>query len=85
MHWDCYGFFDTEPERGRFTVPQAGAHLHLHGCSTDLAYGGHLHHEHPSSRLGALDSLVLYPLRTIQKLSSNFAIEQLRYDKGVTH
>lgn len=85
MHWDCCGFFDTEPERGRVTVPQAGAHLHLHGCSTDLAYGGHLHHEHASSRLGALDSLVLYPLRTIQKLSSDLAIEQLRYDKGLIH
>ena len=85
MHWDCCGFFDTEPERGRVTVPQAGAHLHLHGCSTDLAYGGHLHHEHAISRLGALDSLVLYPLRTIQKLSSDLAIEQLRYDKGLIH
>jgi hypothetical protein len=35
--------------------------------------------------LGALDSLVLYPLRTIQKLSSDLAIEQLRYDKGLIH
>ena len=28
---------------------------------------------------------MLYPLRTIQKLSSDLAIEQLRYDKGIIH
>ena len=50
-----------------------------------MAYGGHLHHEHAISRLGVLDSLVLYPLRTIQKLSSDLAIEQLRYDNGIIH
>jgi hypothetical protein len=38
--WDCCGFYDTEPETGRVTVPEAGAHLHLHGCSLDLRYGG---------------------------------------------
>ena len=35
LHWDCCGFFDTEPEKGRVTVAQAGAHLHIHGVSTD--------------------------------------------------
>jgi len=43
LQWECCGFFDTDPEQGRVTVPQRGAHLHLHGCSTDLRYGGHLH------------------------------------------
>ena len=50
LQWDCCGFFDCEPELGRVTVPQKGAHLHIHGCSTDLRHGGHLHHEHPSTR-----------------------------------
>ena len=79
MHWDCCGFFDTEPEQGRVTVPQPGAHLHLHGCSTDLAHGGHLHHEHPSTRLARLESLWLYPLSRIKTLGSDLAIEAVAY------
>ena len=82
MHWDCCGFFDTEPEQGRVTVPQPGAHLHLHGCSTDLAFGGHLHHEHPSTRLEHLDSLWLYPLRSIASLASDLAIQHLAFREG---
>lgn len=82
MHWDCCGFFDTEPEQGRVTVPQQGAHLHLHGCSTDLAHGGHLHHEHPSTRLARLESLWLYPLSSINSLASDLAIEAVAYREG---
>tara|TARA_E500000178_G_scaffold158919_1_gene158702 strand:- start:306 stop:1430 length:1125 start_codon:yes stop_codon:yes gene_type:complete len=82
MHWDCCGFFDTEPEQGRVTVPQPGAHLHLHGCSTDLAYGGHLHHEHPSTRLERLECLWIYPLRSIRTLASDLAIQHLAYREG---
>ena len=85
MQWDCCGFFDTEPEQGRVTVPQEGAHLHLHGCSTDLAYGGHLHHEHPSTRLARLESLWIYPLRSIKALASDLAIESLVYRAGALH
>ena len=85
MQWDCCGFFDTEPEQGRVTVPQAGAHLHLHGCSTDLAHGGHLHHEHPSTRLARLESLWLYPLSSIQALASDLAIEAVAYREGSIH
>ena len=85
MQWDCCGFFDTEPELGRVTVPQEGAHLHLHGCSTDLAYGGHLHHEHPSTRLARLESLWIYPLRSIKALASDLAIESLVYRAGALH
>ena len=85
MQWDCCGFFDTEPELGRVTVPQEGAHLHLHGCSTDLAYGGHLHHEHPSTRLARLESLWIYPLRSIKALASDLAIESLVYREGALH
>jgi hypothetical protein len=83
MHWDCCGFFDTEPELGRVTVPQSGAHLHLHGCSTDLAYGGHLHHEHASTRLKQLERLWLYPLQTLSSLGSDMAIEDLSFDNGM--
>ena len=82
MQWDCCGFFDTEPELGRVTVPQSGAHLHLHGCSTDLAYGGHLHHEHASTRLKQLERLWLYPLQSVISLGSDMAIENLSYDNG---
>ena len=83
MHWDCCGFFDTEPELGRVTVPQSGAHLHLHGCSTDLSYGGHLHHEHASTRLKQLERLWLYPLQSFRSLGSDTAIEHLSYDNGI--
>ena len=82
MQWDCCGFFDTEPELGRVTVPQPGAHLHLHGCSTDLAFGGHLHHEHASTRLKQLERLWLYPLQSVSSLGSDMAIENLSYDNG---
>ena len=83
MQWDCCGFFDTEPELGRVTVPQQGAHLHLHGCSTDLAYGGHIHHEHASTRLKQLERLWLYPLQTLSALGSDMAIEDLSFDNGM--
>ena len=83
LHWDCCGFFDTEPELGRVTVPQPGAHLHLHGCSTDLSYGGHLHHEHASTRLKQLERLWLYPLQSLSSLGSDMAIEHLNYDNGM--
>ena len=83
MHWDCCGFFDTDPELGRVTVPQPGAHLHLHGCSTDLSYGGHLHHEHASTRLKKLERLWLYPLQSLSSLGSDMAIEHLNYDNGM--
>ena len=85
MHWDCCGFFDTEPERGRVTVPQPEAHLHLHGCSTDLAHGGHLHHEHASTRLKQLERLWLYPLQKLSFLGSDMAIKNLCYINGTIH
>ena len=85
MRWDCCGFFDTEPERGRVTVPKAGDHLHLHGCSTDLAYGGHVLHDHPKTRLGKIEQLMLYPLQTIESLCSDLAINQLSYGEGQIH
>ena len=85
MQWDCCGFYDCEPERGRVTVPKAGDHLHLHGCSTDLAYGGHVLHEHPNTRLGRIERLVLYPLQSIQSICSDLAINQLSYEEGQIH
>ena len=85
LQWDCCGFWDTEPACGRVTVPVEGAHLHLHGCSTDLRYGGHLHHEHPQTALGELERLVLYPIQRIHRLASDLAIEGLRYEEGSLH
>ena len=82
LHWECCGFFDTNPALGRVTVPQADAHLHLHGCSTDLRYGGHLHHEHPSTALTRLDRLAIYPLQTIQTWSSDLFVHELAYQTG---
>jgi len=85
MQWDCCGFFDREPEQGRVTVPKAGDHLHLHGCSTDLAYGGHVLHDHPNTRLGSIEQLALYPLQTIESLCSDLAIQSLTYGDGQIH
>ena len=82
LHWDGCGFYDTHPELGRVTVPAAGAHLHLHGCSTDLRHGGHLHHEHPGSRLLELERLVLYPLTTLHTMASDLAVHELAFDAG---
>ncbi|QVL52158.1 MAG: hypothetical protein KFB97_11880 [Cyanobium sp. M30B3] len=82
LQWECCGFYDTDPVQGRVTVPQPGAHLHLHGCSTDLRYGGHLHHEHPGSQLAELERLVLYPLQRIHSLASDLGVDQLRYSEG---
>ena len=82
LHWDGCGFYDTQPELGRVTVPATGAHLHLHGCSTDLRHGGHLHHEHAGSRLQELQRLVLYPLQTIHAMASDLAIRELSFEAG---
>ncbi len=85
LEWDCCGFFDTDPVQGRVTVPDPHAQLHLHGCSTDLRYGGHLHHEHPGTRLGSLRRLVLYPLQHLHQLVSDLAIEALHFRDGSAH
>ncbi|MCP9926536.1 hypothetical protein [Cyanobium sp. CH-040] len=82
LQWECCGFHDTDPEQGRVTVPQPGAHLHLHGCSTDLRFGGHLHHEHPESRLAQLERLVLYPLQRIHSLASDLGVDGLGFSDG---
>lgn len=82
LDWDCCGFWDTDPISGRVTVPQATAPLHLHGCSMDFAHGGHLHHEHPGTRLRELTSLVLYPLRELLCLGSDLAIQAATWADG---
>ena len=82
LRWDCCGFFDTDPIRGRVTIPAEGAHLHLHGCSVDLRHGGHLHHEHPGSCLKAVRRFAIYPLQQLHALGSDLGIEQLRVEAG---
>lgn len=82
LQWEGCGFYDTRPELGRVTVPVPGAHLHLHGCSTDLRHGGHLHHEHPGSCLAQLERLVLYPLAAIEAMGSDPAVQDLLYTEG---
>lgn len=82
LQWECCGFFDTAPELGRVTVPVPEAHLHLHGCSTDLRHGGHLAHEHPGSVLAAIDRLVLYPLQRIITLGADLAVRDLSWRQG---
>ena len=81
--WDGCGVWDTQPQLGRLTVPVAGEHLHLHGCSLDLRHGGHLHHEHAGSSLVGLDSLVIYPFSTITHLGSDLAVEALAWKPGI--
>jgi hypothetical protein len=83
LRWEGCGFYDTRPELGRLTVPLAGAHLHLHGCSTDLRFGGHLHHEHPGTTLAGLERLVLYPLTATEAMGSDPAVQDLLYADGV--
>ena len=83
LDWDCCGFFDTNPSSGRVTVPNPDAHLHIHGCSSDLRYGGHLHHEHPGSRLKAIKRFAIYPLQQLHRLSSDLAIEALQFTASV--
>jgi hypothetical protein len=79
LEWECCGFYDTEPVEGRVTVPEEGAHLHIHGCSTDHRYGGHLHHEHGDTRLRRLKRLELYPLDELRSLGADLAVEELRH------
>lgn len=85
LDWDCCGFFDTQPEQGRVTIAQAGAHLHIHGVSADHRYGGHLHHEHAHSRLKCIDELVIYPIETVCQLSSDLTVNNLRFEAGVLY
>jgi len=84
-NWDCCGFFDTQPEKGRVTVAQPGAHLHIHGVSTDHRYGGHLHHEHADSRLTRINELIIYPIEKINQLGSDLSINDLRLEAEVLH
>ncbi len=83
LQWDCCGFFDTNPSSGRVTVPNPDANLYIHGCSSDLRYGGHLHHEHPGSRLKAIKRFAIYPLQQLHRLSSDLAIEALQFTASV--
>ncbi|MEB3307753.1 MAG: CARDB domain-containing protein [Cyanobacteriota bacterium] len=82
LQWDCCGFYDTSPASGRVTVPDPMAHLHLHGCSTDLRHGGHLHHEHPGTRLKKLNTLVIYPLKQLHQLGSDLGVGNLSFADG---
>jgi len=82
LQWEGCGFFDTQPELARVTEPAPEAHLHLHGCSTDLRHGGHLHHEHPGTSLAAIAWLVLYPLQRIRTLGSDLAVQDLSWRQG---
>lgn len=80
--WECCGFWDRDPIQGRVTVPNPNAHLHLHGCSTDFRFGGHLHHEHPDSRLEAIERLVLYPLGAVHAMAADPAVLEATYEAG---
>lgn len=37
---ECWGFYDTDPATGQVTIPDPTVHLYLHGCSSELRYGG---------------------------------------------
>ncbi len=78
LEWECCGFWDSDPLQGRVTVPVKGANLHIHGISTDLRFGGHLHHEHPLTELVELKRLTLYPLTGIHLMGSDLAVEEVR-------
>ena len=48
-----------------------------------MRYGGHLHHEHPGSRLKAIKRFAIYPLQQLHRLSSDLAIEELQFTASV--
>lgn len=83
LEWDCCGFWDTDPSQGRVTVPDADDSLHLHGCSTDLRYGGHLRLDHGETRLRAIETLAIYPLSRLHALMSDLVIEDPCFAEGV--
>ena len=85
LRWECCGFWDRDPAQGRVTLPDRQDHLHVHGCSTDLRFGGHLQHQHADSRLLALERLVIYPLGALHWMAADPAIEAVRYAESTLH
>ena len=83
LEWDCCGFYDTEPEKGRVTVAQPDAHLHIHGISADHRFGGHLHHEHGNTRLARIDELIIYPIASVSYLGSDLSVHDLSWNNDV--
>lgn len=81
--WNLSGFYARQPETGLVTIPQANAHLHIHGCSSDLRFAGHIHHEHPSTRLTSIQSLILYPIAAVEVLKADLAVEDLRIEEDL--
>lgn len=49
------------------------------GVTVPLA-GGHLQHEHAGTCLHRLESVAIYPLQTLNLLSSDLAVEEARHD-----
>ena len=83
LEWSCCGFYDTEPHLGRITVPEADAHLHIHGITPSTGLGGHLHYEHPNSALIEISELWIHPIHQINYLSSDIAVCDVSYQSGV--
>ncbi len=75
LTWDICGFYAKHPERGLVTVPRAGQNLHIHGCSVDLKYGGHLHHEHPETALAEITRLLIYPIHQVITFQSDLTLK----------
>ncbi|WP_338442395.1 hypothetical protein VZG28_05355 [Synechococcus elongatus IITB4] len=83
--WNLSGFYARHPEMGLVTVPRANAHLHIHGCSSDLRFAGHVHHEHPNTQLVSFKELILYPISAVEVLKADLAIENLRIESDWLH
>ncbi|ABB57475.1 CARDB domain-containing protein [Synechococcus elongatus] len=81
--WNLSGFYARHPETGLVTVPQANAHLHIHGCSSDLRFAGHIHHEHPNTRLRLIQGLILYPIAAVEVLKADLAVIDLRIEEDL--
>jgi hypothetical protein len=80
--WYLSGFYARQPETGLVTVPQAGQHLHLHGCSVDLRYAGHVHHDHPETQLATLHQLRLYPIDRVKTLKAELGVRTASIEAG---
>jgi len=78
LRWDLCGFYSRCPEKGLLTMPHAGDNLHMHGCSSDLAFGGHILHDR--SVLSEILRLVLVPIREVEVLKSRLRIEEAALD-----
>jgi hypothetical protein len=78
LRWDLCGFYSRCPEKGLLTMPHPGDNLHMHGCSSDLAFGGHILHDR--SVLSEVLRFLLVPVHEVEILKSRLRIQEAALD-----